>query len=89
MRLPMPYVTPAARMAMPSWRSAERTRDRPVNTATVQPISSALTAPSTIDATTAPVPRAKNHGNSGMSAPTAKVTNDDAAACHGDPVFSG
>ena len=43
--IPTPYVTAAATAVMASWRSAERALERPVNTATVQPMAIALSAP--------------------------------------------
>ena len=44
-RWPTPNATPAATVANANWRSAERTRERPVKMATVQPTASTEIAP--------------------------------------------
>ena len=66
-----------------SWREADHSHERPVKWASPAPTVKAPIAPSTTDHRVAAVPEVNSHGSSGMNAPTAKATNDAAAACSG------
>ncbi len=60
-----------------------------MNVANTTPTASDATAVRMIDATIAPCRCVISHGTSGMNAPRANETNEDAAACTGDPRFLG
>ena len=63
--------------------------ERCVNVASTTPTANDATAVRTIDATIAAVPLVMSHGTRGMNAPSAKETNEDTAACTGEPRLRG
>ena len=85
----MEKVTPAAIPEISSCREADHSHDRPVKWASPAPTVKAPMAPRTSDHSVAAVPDVISQGSSGMKAPTAKATNDDAAAWSGLPVCCG